>query len=175
MAYQDKVARAEDLTTMLQESKGMVVVDYRGLNVADISALRRRLREHDVELHVAKNTLLRRAAVASKIEDFESLFVGPTAIASSTVDEVAPARLMAEAARVPRTPISIRGGIFGLRGVSASAVTAIAELPGREALLARAVGVTQAPASAALSVIQAAARQVLNAVTALQSAQEAAG
>jgi len=174
MAFQDKVARAEDLATILQESKGMVVVDYRGLNVADISALRRRLREQDVELHVAKNTLLRRAATASNIVDFEPLFVGPTAIASSTTDEVAPARLMSEAARVPRTPISIRGGIFGSRGVGAAEVAAIAELPNRDTLLARAVGVTQAPASAALSVVQAAARQVLNAVTALQSKQEAA-
>src|SRR5579872_330510 len=107
MAFQDKVATAEELASLLDASKGAVVVDYRGLNVADISALRRRLREQDVELRVAKNTLLRRAAAASNIVDVETLFVGPTAIATSTKDEVAAARLMSEAARVPRTPISI--------------------------------------------------------------------
>src|SRR5579872_748813 len=145
MAFQDKVATAEELASLLDASKGAVVVDYRGLNVADISSLRRKLREQDVELRIAKNTLLRRAAAAANIADFESLFVGPTAIASSKTDEVAPARIMSEAARVPRTPISIRGGIFGRRGVSATDVTTISELPGREAMLARAVGVTQAP------------------------------
>jgi len=174
MAFQDKVATAEELTEMLKESKGAVVVDYRGLNVADISSLRRKLRDQDVELRVTKNTLLRRAAAASNIIDVDSLFVGPTAIASSSSDEVAAARLMMEAARVPRTPISIRGGIFGAHGVSAEAVSAIAELPGREVMLARAVGVTQAPASAALSIVQAAARQVLNAVNALSDQRVAA-
>jgi large subunit ribosomal protein L10 len=174
MALQDKVARAEELTKLLQESKGMVIVDYRGLNVADISALRRRLRDQGVELRVAKNTLLRRAADATGIADYESLLAGPTAIASSDTDEVAPARLMTEAARVPRTPISIRGGIYGRRGVSAAAITSIAELPSREVMLARAVGVVQAPAAAVLSLVQAPARQVLNAVVALQKMQEAA-
>lgn len=171
MAFQDKVNTTEGLATMLRESKGAVVVDYRGLNVAGISALRRRLRENEVQFHVAKNTLLRRAAAAANMVRTEDLFVGPTAIASSTTDEVAAARLVSEAARVPRTPLSIRGGIYGLRGVSADDVRTIADLPSRDVMLARAVGVAQAPASAALSVVQAAARQVLNAVAALKEKQ----
>jgi large subunit ribosomal protein L10 len=174
MAFNDKVETAEELATLLTESRGTVVVDYRGLNVADIGALRRRLREQDVQLRVAKNTLLRRAAAASNIVDVDALFTGPTAIASSKTDEVAAARSMAEAARVPRTPLSIKGGIFGSRGIGVEQVRAIAELPGREVMLARAVGVTQAPAAAALSVIQAAARQVLHAVSALKQQREAA-
>jgi large subunit ribosomal protein L10 len=174
MAFKDKVERADELATTLSESKGTVVVDYRGLNVADIGALRRRLRDQGVELRVAKNTLLRRAAAACNIVNVDTLFTGPTAIASSAEDEVAAARMMAEAARVPRTPLQIKGGIYGLRGVSLDQVRAIAELPGRDVMLARAVGTAQAPAAAALSVIQALPRQVLNAVTALQTQRETA-
>lgn len=174
MAFKDKVATAEELTALLTASKGAVVVDYRGLDVAGISALRQRLRQHEVELRVAKNTLLRRAAEASNLVDVNSLFVGPTAIASSMTDEVAAARLMAEAARAPRTPLAIRGGIFGARGVSADDVRAISELPEREVMLARAIGVTQRPATAAVGIVQAAVRQILNAVTALQAQMETA-
>ena len=174
MAFQDKVVKADELAEVLGASKGTVVVDYRGLNVSDISALRRRLAEQNVQLQVAKNTLLRRAAAASNIVDVDELFAGPTAIAFSRKDEVAAARVMAEAARVPRTPLSIKGGIYGSRGVSGDQVRTVAELPGREVMLARAVGAAQAPAAAALGIVQAAARQVLNAVTALQTQREAA-
>lgn len=174
MAFHDKVVKAEELAKVLGESKGTVVVDYRGLNVSDISALRRRLAEQNVQLQVAKNTLLRRAAAASSIIDVDELFAGPTAIAFSTEDEVAAARVMAEAARVPRTPLSIKGGIYGSRGVSGDQVKTVAELPSREVMLGRAIGAAQAPAAAALGVIQAAARQVLNAVSALQTQREGA-
>lgn len=172
MAFKEKVQTVEDLATLLRDSKGAVVVDYRGLNVADVSALRRKLRDQHVELRVAKNTLLRRAAAAASLVNVDELFLGPTAIATSTEDEVAAARLMAEAARVPRTPLAIKGGIYGTRGVTATQVRSIAELPSREVMLAVAVGTTQAPASAAVGVVQAAARQVLNAVMALQRQTE---
>lgn len=175
MTFQDKVDTTESLAAMLQESKGAVVVDYRGLDVAAISALRLRLREQSVELHVTKNTLLRRAATASDLEDFEPLFVGPTAIATSSEDEVSAARLIAEAARIPRTPLSIKGGIYNSRGVSADDVLVIADLPSRDVMLARAVGTTQAPAATALGIIQAAIRQVLNLATALERQKEGVG
>jgi large subunit ribosomal protein L10 len=174
MAFQDKVETTETLETLLRESMGTVVVDYRGLNVADISALRRKLREQDVELRVAKNTLLRRAAASTNLVNVDDLFIGPTAVATSATDEVAAARLISEAARVPRTPLSIKGGIYGLHGVGPDLIKVIAELPGRGIMLARAVGAAQAPASAALSIIQASARQVLNAVSALQKQKETA-
>ncbi|SRR5579884_367229 len=174
MAFQDKVETTERLATALAESKSTVIVDYRGLNVADITGLRRRLREQSVEFHVAKNTLLRRAATSANIEGADGLFLGPTAIATSTTDEVAPARLLSEAVRQPRAVISIRGGIVASKVMTADQIRAIAELPGREVLLARALGAAQAPAATALGVVQAAARQVLNAVTALQAQRDTA-
>ncbi len=169
MAFQQKVEIAEELAATLAESKGTVVVDYRGLNVADVSALRRKLREQSVEFRVAKNTLLRRAATAAKIEGYEELFLGPTAIVTSKEDEVAAAKLISEAARVPRTPLTIKGGIYSLRAIPADEVRAVAELPPRDVLLARSIGVVQAPAAAVLGVAQAMARQVLYAVSALQT------
>ena len=145
MAFQNKVAIAEQLAETLKGSKGTVVVDYRGLNVADVSSLRRRLREENVEFRVAKNTLLRRAASASDFDDVDELFVGPTAIATSAEDEVMAAKLLNDAIRTTRVPITIKGGIYSSRGVSADQVKLIAGLPGREVMLALAVGTAQAP------------------------------
>ena len=176
MAFNDKVETAESLATMLRDSKGAVVVDcIRGLNVADISALRRKLREQDVDFRVAKNTLLRRAAEASNLTELGDLFVGPTAIATSTTDEVAPGQTddrggsgsensSVYQGRDIRAPGNQRGpGKDHCRS----------SRPPRSCWLAPS-GATQAPAAATLSVIQAAARQVLNAVAALQEQKEAA-
>lgn len=168
MPTQEKVQTVEELSSKLGESKGTVVVDYRGLNVADLAALRGRLRDQAVELRVAKNTLLRRAAVAAQISGVDEYFTGPTAIAICVDNEIAAAKVISEAARAPRTPLKIKGGIYGRKGVSADEVRSIAELPPREILLARVLGVVQAPAASALSVVQAPARQILYALRAME-------
>jgi large subunit ribosomal protein L10 len=165
---QEKICIVEELTNKLERSKGAVLVDYRGLNVADLTALRRRLREQMVELRIVKNTLLQRAATAANISAVDQFLTGPTAIAISEEDEVAPARVLTEITRAAHTPLTIKGGIYGRHGVSVSEVQAIAALPPREVLLARLLGLVQAPAAAALSVIQAPARQILYALEALR-------
>jgi large subunit ribosomal protein L10 len=172
MPTQRKIDTLAKLNDAFRESQGTVVVDYRGLNVAEMGALRRRLREQSVELTIAKNTLLRRAAVENSLSEAQDLFTGPTAIAVSS-DEIAAARMLVEASRVPRTPLQIKGGIFGGRRVSPDEVRTIAEIPSRSALLSQALGAAQAPAASALGIIQAALSQVLYAVNARTNQLEA--
>ena len=85
----DKAETVAALHARFGVVKGAVVSDYRGLNVQEMSTLRRRLREVDVELHVVKNTLARRAAVATDFEHIVDSFVGPTSIAFTEGDVVA--------------------------------------------------------------------------------------
>jgi large subunit ribosomal protein L10 len=99
MPTQAKADMIDELSQKLRDSKGAVLLDYRGLNVAAITRLRRELSNDDVEFHVAKNTLLRIAAERAEVEISPDLLTGPTAVAFGWTDEVTPARLLSEFAR----------------------------------------------------------------------------
>lgn len=99
-AIAQKQLLVEELTTKIQESASVVVVDYLGLTVEQVTELRKQLREAGVEMKVIKNSLMVRAAVAAGLEGMESIFKGPTAVAFSSEDVVAPAKIMAEFAKL---------------------------------------------------------------------------
>lgn len=95
----DKAETVAALYAKFGAVKGAVVSDYRGLNVQEMSNLRRRLREVDVELHVVKNTLARRAAAETDFQHIAESFVGPTSIAFTEGDVVSMAKVMTEYAK----------------------------------------------------------------------------
>ena len=109
-AIAQKQLLVEELTTKIQESASVVVVDYLGLTVEQVTELRKQLREAGVEMKVIKNSLMVRAAVAAGLEGMESIFKGPTAVAFSSEDVVAPAKIMAEFAKTA-DKLEIKGGI----------------------------------------------------------------
>jgi large subunit ribosomal protein L10 len=162
----------DELAQKLQDSKGAVLLDYRGLSVSAITALRRDLSGGNVEFQVAKNTLLRIAAQRAEVDIAPELLTGPTAVAFGWGDEVTPAKLLSEFARRNRL-VSVKGGIVSGRSVTAEQVARIAELPSREILLSQLLGVFQAPAGRALAVMQAPARQVAGLAEALRAEREA--
>ena len=166
-----KAETIDELAQKLRDSKGAVLLDYRGLNVAAITRLRRELSAGEVEFHVAKNTLLRIAAERAEVDISPDLLTGPTAVAFGWADEVTPARLLTEFARRNRV-VSVKGGIVGGRSVTATQVGQIAELPPRDILLAQLLGAFQAPAARALAVMQAPARQVAGLAEALRLKRE---
>ncbi|MBI3003773.1 MAG: 50S ribosomal protein L10, partial [candidate division NC10 bacterium] len=121
-----------------------VLTDFRGLSVADLTELRRQLREGQVEFRVVKNTLARRATAAVGLTSLHPLLEGPTAIAFGRGDPLAPSRLLSRAARaLPH--LQIKGGVLEGKVVSREEVLALAALPPRPVLLSRLVGVLQAP------------------------------
>jgi large subunit ribosomal protein L10 len=166
MPTAEKAQTIDELTQMLENSKGTVLLDYRGLDVAAIQALRRSLSNEEVEFHVAKNTLLRIAAERANVDVAPDLLTGPTAVAFGMRDEVSPAKLLTQFTRTNRV-VHIKGGVIGGHSMTAEQIGRIAELPSREELLATLLGALQAPLSKTLGVLQAPAREVAGLAQAL--------
>ncbi|MNW33815.1 50S ribosomal protein L10 [compost metagenome] len=141
---QAKQEAVEAVTAKLRESATTVVADYRGLNVAQVTELRKQLREAGVELQVLKNTLLRRATAAAELSELNEVLTGPTAIAFSVDDAVAPAKILNDFAK-KNEALKLKGGVVEGRVVGAEEIKALAELPSREGLLSMLLSVLQAP------------------------------
>ncbi len=151
MKREEKAQVIEDLATKLS-SGSAVAVDYKGINVAQSTDLRRRAREAGVQFVVAKNTLAKRAADAAGVDGFSDYLVGPTAIAFSE-DPVVSAKLMAEFADQIE-PFTLKGGLLADgRVLGESEVVALSKLPPREQLISQVVGGIASPLTSFVTVL----------------------
>ncbi|MDT2801341.1 50S ribosomal protein L10 [Vagococcus lutrae] len=139
-----KAQLVDEVAEKLTASVSTVVVDYRGLTVDEVTALRKQLRDAGVEMRVIKNSILRRAAEKANLEGLDEVFAGPTAVAFSNEDVVAPAKIMADFAKEAKA-LEIKGGIIEGGVVSVEEINALAKLPNREGLLSMLLSVLQAP------------------------------
>jgi len=132
---QEKQQIVEEITAKLRESATTVLADYRGLNVAQVTELRRKLREADVEFKVLKNTLIRRATAKAELTELDSVLTGPTAVAFGKDDAVAPAKILSEFAK-QNEALKIKGGVVEGRVVGVEEIKALADpsVPRRPAL-----------------------------------------
>jgi large subunit ribosomal protein L10 len=128
----------------LNTSVSTVVTDYRGLSVAEVTELRKQLREAGVEYQVLKNTLVRRATGEVGLSEMDQFLTGPTAIAFSKEDVVAPAKVLHNFAKEHKN-LEIKGAIVEGAVVGPDKVKEIASLPSREGLLSMLLSVLQAP------------------------------
>lgn len=141
------VKKQEEVSLIADELRGatsVVVVDYLGLTVEEVTSLRKQLRDSNTKMQVVKNTILRRAAVEAGIEGLEDVFVGPSAVVYSTDEVVAPAKIVAEFAE-KANKLSIKGGLIEGKVASADEINALAKLPDRDGLLSMLLSVLQAP------------------------------
>jgi len=171
-----KAAVVEEMKEKLQSAQGAVFVGFSGLSVADVTKLRRKFREGGVEYKVVKNTLTRIAADELGFNDLDAVLEGPTAIAYSAEDTVAPAKILKDFIKETKTE-ALKAGIADGQVIDAAAVEALASLPSREELLAKLVGSMQAPISGLVNVLQGNIRNmvyVLDAVRAKKAEQESA-
>ncbi|HBU85080.1 MULTISPECIES: 50S ribosomal protein L10 [Paenibacillus] len=141
---QAKQESVDAVTAKLRESATSVVVDYRGLNVAQVTELRKQLREAGIEFQVLKNSLLRRAAAAAELTELNEVLSGPSAIAFSVDDVVAPAKILNDFAK-KNDALELKGAVVEGRVIGVEEVKALAELPSREGLLSMLLSVLQAP------------------------------
>ncbi|REE68859.1 LSU ribosomal protein L10P [Paenibacillus taihuensis] len=141
---QGKEAAVAEITTKLRESSATVVADYRGLNVAQVTELRKQLREANVEFQVLKNSLVRRATAQAELSELDSVLAGPTAIAFSKDDAVAPAKILADFAK-KNDALKLKGGVVEGQVFDADQIKALADLPSKEGLLSMLLSVLQAP------------------------------
>lgn len=155
------------LATMLRDSSAIAVADYRGLSVADMQVVRRSLRASGVELHVAKNRLLRIAADDAERAELKPMLAGPTALATVSGDEVALAKALQEAFRPYTRVVTIRGGLVGSQAIDADALTRLASLPSREVLLAKLAGSMSSPLANMASVMAAPLRELAGVLSAV--------
>ena len=155
-----KARAVEGLREQLARSTAIIVTEYRGLTVAELQGLRRKLRPKGVEYHVVKNSLFSRAASGSGRAALRSLLVGPTAVALGKSDEVDLARGFIDETKAFKT-LKIVGGFLGGRLMSAEDVQALAKLPSKLQLQAILVGSLTAPLAQTVAVLQAPLAQLI--------------
>jgi large subunit ribosomal protein L10 len=167
MPTEAKRETIEALRTELDAHRTMIISEYRGLKVKEITEIRRALRKSNVSYRVVKNRLMRIAAQENPAAAALSpLLVGPSAIAFGN-DESATAKAVLDATRPYAKIVKITGGVLGNTAIDADGVTRLATLPSREVLLAEAIGAISAPLSTVAGLFDAPGRDVLGLVQAL--------
>ena len=137
----EKQAIVAALTEQLQNAASGVLVDYKGITVAEDTALRAELRKNDVEYAVVKNTMLRFALEGTGLEGLASVLEGTTALAlAHEEDPMAAARILQKIADKPNTTFAVKAGFLEGQVMNAAEVAAIAQLPGREGMLSMFAG-----------------------------------
>ena len=143
-AIETKSVQVQEIAGKFEAAASVVVVDYRGLTVGQVTELRKQLREAGVEFKVYKNTLTRRASEIAGVAGINEFLTGPNAVAFSNEDVVAPAKIINDFAK-KNEALEIKAGIIEGTIASAEDVKALAELPSREGLLSMLLSVLQAP------------------------------
>jgi large subunit ribosomal protein L10 len=161
-----------DYVDKMSHSQALILTDYRGLSVADISDLRRRLREVDGVFQVVKNTLFARALEEAGLAIPTEQMEGPVAVGYCLGDAPPVAKALVDFAREVDL-LKVRGAILGTNLLDLEGVKGLADLPPREVLLAQLVGTVQGPMSSLVSTLQAPMRELAQVLRA-RSEQEAA-
>lgn len=134
----------QEISDTIKDAQSVVVVDYRGLTVAEDTQLRKQLREAGVSYKVYKNTYVSRAVEGTDFESLRDVLEGPSAFAVSTDDATAPARVISEfAKKAPK--LEIKAGVVEGTYYDAEGMKAIAEIPSRDVLVSRLLGSLQSP------------------------------
>ncbi|MDD2234991.1 MAG: 50S ribosomal protein L10 [Desulfitobacteriaceae bacterium] len=141
-----------EIKEKLQQSAGIILADYRGLTVAEVTKLRVELRQAGVEYQVLKNTMVQRAANEIGIQGLDVYLEGPTAVAFC-IDPVTPAKILSDFAKKNKS-LKVKAGILEGRVISPEEVKALAALPSRLVLLAMVLRGIQAPVSGMANVLQ---------------------
>jgi large subunit ribosomal protein L10 len=139
-----KVATVDELKAKVEGTSTAVVTEYRGMTVAEISTLRRQLRTLDADYKVFKNTLVRRAIEGTSVASLDEFLVGPTAIAFVNGDVSAVAKALRDFAKATPTLV-VKGGVLDGKPLSLKDLSALADLPSRDVLLARFAGLLASP------------------------------
>ena len=163
----------EDLHDRFTRSAIIVVTDYKGLDVSAMNDLRRKLRAEEVEYQVAKNSLLVRAANDTEAALIREHFKGPSAIAISYKDPVAPAKVLTQFAK-ENDKLEIKVGVLNGKVLDGNAIKALASLPSREVLLAQLLATLNAVPTSFVRALAEIPRSLLNVLTAIRDQKEAA-
>ncbi len=173
MARPEKVTEVERLEARLQKASAVILTDFRGLTVGEITTLRGKLREVSAEYRVVKNRLLGIAGKAAGFEGLVPYLEGPTAAAFTSADPVAAAKVIQEFIRQTRKLV-IKGSVVSGQVYNEAQTKALADLPGRNELLARVVGGIAGPLAGLQGVLAGLPRKLVYALDQVRQQREAA-
>ncbi len=153
-AQRQKQVIIDEIKGKLDGAQSAVVIDYMGISVAQADAMRKKLREANVDYTVYKNTLVKRAIVGTEFEGLTEVLEGPSALAISKEDATAPARVLNEVIKEYKK-MEFKAGVVEGNFFDKDGIQTIADIPSRETLLAKFLGSIQSPISQAVRTFQA--------------------
>lgn len=156
--WQEKQVIIDEIKEKLENAEAAVVIDYMGITVAEADAMRKQLREADVDYTVYKNTLVKRAIEGTKYEGLADALAGPSALAISQTDATAPARVLNKVMEEFKK-MEFKAGVIEGELFDAAGIQAIADIPSRDELIAKFMGSIQSPIANFARVINQIAEQ----------------
>lgn len=162
----------QELKEKFSDSSSAILVDYKGLNVQEVTELRNNFREANVHYKVYKNTLTEIAIKEMGLEELVPFLKGPTAIAFGEDDPVAPAKILTDAIKKYKK-IEFKAGIVEGKVIDVDGIKELADLPSREELIAKILGSLNAPISNLVGVLGGTTRALVYALSAIKDQKEA--
>lgn len=157
-AFVEKQVVIDEIKDKFERAESAVVIDYMGITVAQADAMRKKLREANVDYTVYKNTLVKRAIDGTKYEALAEVLEGPSAFAFSYDDATAPARVLSESIKEFKK-MEFKGGLVEGEYYDKDAIAQVASIPSREVLISKFMGSIQSPISSFARVIKQIAEQ----------------
>lgn len=173
LILESKKQFVKELKERLEKSSVVILTDYKGLDVEAMTELRAKLRQADVEYQVVKNTMLRLASEGTGAEVIKDSFIGPSAIAMSYEDPVAPAKVLTDFAK-DNDKLEIKIGVMDGKVLDISAIKALSDLPSRDQLLATVLSAMNAVPTSLVTALSDVPRRMVNVLQAIKDQKEAA-
>ncbi|MCF6464404.1 50S ribosomal protein L10 [Clostridium sp. Cult2] len=168
---EEKKQIVEEIKEKVEKAQGVVLVDYRGLNVEELTQLRRNYKEAGVDYKVYKNTMMRFAFKDAGFEEFNQYLTGPNAVAFGFDDPVQAAKISEEFAK-KHDKLEIKAGIVDGKIIGIDEIKNLANLPSKEVLIAQALAGLNGPIAGFANVLQGTIRNLVYALNAVREKQE---
>jgi large subunit ribosomal protein L10 len=166
MPKPEKIDAVSNIKGHLERAKSVFITDYSGLNVADLTVLRKNLRENSVKYFVAKNTLMKIAAKDAGYENITEYLNGPTALAIAEEDPAVPAKILYDSYKDKEKPV-IKAFVMDNQLFTGSEISRLANLPSRDVLLSQLVIAVESPISSLINTVDAVMRELVSTIEAM--------